>query len=32
VLLEVAGFHVPSDIVGGLLLALLLISIVRRTG
>jgi membrane-associated phospholipid phosphatase len=32
VLLEVAGFHVPSDIVGGLLLALLLISIARRTG
>jgi membrane-associated phospholipid phosphatase len=32
VLLEVAGFHVPSDILGGLLLALLLISIVRRTG
>ncbi|MCW2975877.1 MAG: hypothetical protein JWM06_1158 [Actinomycetia bacterium] len=30
VLLELAGFHVPSDIVGGLLLALLLISIARR--
>jgi membrane-associated phospholipid phosphatase len=29
VLLEVAGFHVPSDIVGGLLLALLLIVLVR---
>jgi membrane-associated phospholipid phosphatase len=31
VLLELAGFHVPSDIAGGLLLALLLISIVRRS-
>jgi membrane-associated phospholipid phosphatase len=32
VLLELAGFHVPSDIAGGLLLALLLIVAVRRVG
>lgn len=30
VLLEVAGFHVPSDIAGGVLLALLLVVVARR--
>ena len=29
VLLEVAGFHVPSDIAGGLVLALLIVVAVR---
>jgi membrane-associated phospholipid phosphatase len=32
VLLEVDGFHVPTDIAGGLLLALLLILAARAAG
>jgi membrane-associated phospholipid phosphatase len=32
VLLELDGVHVPSDILGGLLLALLTVTVVRRTG